>query len=273
MAGSGDASDGSVDTGLGGSAGASGDAAEAESDAAGCEAGPVGIASYGEPCCPAEARACAGHAQQAVLQCEPQQLVWIHAPSCDPGWACDTVNSLGTCKPIVAACVGQKPGALFCDGALKRTCGPDLVDAAVVAACSTPEHCELGLGQECAACLPGEHRCDHEYLETCAAEHMSFDKKAKCIDASLCDASLQACLPFACPTGGGPVMLQLPEGYCIDSTEVTRGQYQTWLQSLPSIDDQITACSWNTEYAPNEYCIASAVSFRQACVTPAPTPR
>jgi formylglycine-generating enzyme required for sulfatase activity len=87
---------------------------------------------------------------------------------------------------------------------------------------------------------------------------MSFEKKDTCIDASLCDVANQTCLPYACPTAGGPVMVQLPEGYCIDSTEVTRSQYESWLQSVPSFDDQITECSWNTDYAPEEYCWAYA---------------
>ena len=46
-------------------------------------------------------------------------------------------------------------------------------------------------------------------------------------------------------------MVALPLGYCIDSTEVTQGQYQTWLNTRPSTVDLIPACSWNTDFTPS----------------------
>ena len=45
-------------------------------------------------------------------------------------------------------------------------------------------------------------------------------------------------------------MVALPLGYCIDSTEVTQGQYQTWLNTSPSTSGQISVCSWNTSFTP-----------------------
>ncbi len=53
-------------------------------------------------------------------------------------------------------------------------------------------------------------------------------------------------------------MVALPEGYCVDSTEVTRQQYQFWLDTSPSISGQISDCTWNTSYAPDATCIAGA---------------
>ncbi|HEY5959674.1 MAG TPA: SUMF1/EgtB/PvdO family nonheme iron enzyme, partial [Polyangiaceae bacterium] len=53
-----------------------------------------------------------------------------------------------------------------------------------------------------------------------------------------------------CPATGGPVMVSLPLGYCIDSTEVTRAQYQTWLSSNPPTTGQIPDCTWNTSFTP-----------------------
>jgi formylglycine-generating enzyme required for sulfatase activity len=50
-------------------------------------------------------------------------------------------------------------------------------------------------------------------------------------------------------------MVRLPEGYCIDSTEVTRGQYQLWLDGGPSTTGQIWYCSWNTTFAPDATCL------------------
>ena len=45
-------------------------------------------------------------------------------------------------------------------------------------------------------------------------------------------------------------MVTLPEGYAIDSTEVTRCQYQAWLATTPSTSDQDAWCSWNTSFTP-----------------------
>jgi sulfatase modifying factor 1 len=58
-----------------------------------------------------------------------------------------------------------------------------------------------------------------------------------------------------CPGRGGPVMVLLPEGYCIDSTEVTRGQYEAWLATNPPPPDPSDAkCGWNTSYARDPAC-------------------
>lgn len=56
-----------------------------------------------------------------------------------------------------------------------------------------------------------------------------------------------------CPGTGGPAMVALPLGYCIDSTEVTQGQYQTWLNTTTAstVSNQISVCSWNTSFTPS----------------------
>ncbi len=57
-----------------------------------------------------------------------------------------------------------------------------------------------------------------------------------------------------CPTNlSGPTMVHVPagaKGYCIDGTEVTNKQYQTFLASKPDTAKQIAACSWNSAFAP-----------------------
>ena len=45
-------------------------------------------------------------------------------------------------------------------------------------------------------------------------------------------------------------MVQLPAGFWIDSTEVTRAQYAAWLETNPSAAEQISECAWNTDYTP-----------------------
>lgn len=47
-------------------------------------------------------------------------------------------------------------------------------------------------------------------------------------------------------------MVALPIEYCIDSTEVTQGQYQAWLNTSPSISNQISVCSWNSSFTPTQ---------------------
>jgi hypothetical protein len=49
---------------------------------------------------------------------------------------------------------------------------------------------------------------------------------------------------------GGPTMVQVPGDYFIDSTEVTRTQYQTWLNTDPSVSGQPPECSWNDDFVP-----------------------
>lgn len=45
-------------------------------------------------------------------------------------------------------------------------------------------------------------------------------------------------------------MVQLPAGFWIDSTEVTRAQYEAWLEKNPSAGAQPEECSWNTDFTP-----------------------
>jgi formylglycine-generating enzyme len=53
-----------------------------------------------------------------------------------------------------------------------------------------------------------------------------------------------------CPGSGGPAMVLLPQGYCIDSTEVTRDQYAAWLATSPSTAGQPSSCQWNNSFTP-----------------------
>jgi formylglycine-generating enzyme required for sulfatase activity len=50
-------------------------------------------------------------------------------------------------------------------------------------------------------------------------------------------------------------MVWLPEGYCIDSTEVTRSQYQAWLDMGPYTASQIADCAAST-FSPDATCMA-----------------
>lgn len=84
------------------------------------------------------------------------------------------------------------------------------------------------------------------------------------------------CIQVGCPnTAGGPVMVILPAGFCIDRTEVTQGQYRSWLETNPSTASQPSVCSWNTSFLPDAVCAtgspstcqgAACADLPQACV-------
>ncbi len=59
------------------------------------------------------------------------------------------------------------------------------------------------------------------------------------------DVSLDA-TPDSCPSGGGPTMVALP-GLCIDSTEVTVGQYKQFVTAVSQGYNPVVAqrCEWN----------------------------
>jgi formylglycine-generating enzyme required for sulfatase activity len=67
-------------------------------------------------------------------------------------------------------------------------------------------------------------------------------------------------------------MVRQSGGYCIDRTEVTRGQYEAWLVTNPTTAGQDPRCSWNKTFTPPAWCAAVACqgadcgSHPQACV-------
>ena len=52
-----------------------------------------------------------------------------------------------------------------------------------------------------------------------------------------------------CPAEGG-TMNRMPEGFCIDNTEVTRGVYFAWLETEPDISAQSAECLANDDFMP-----------------------
>lgn len=69
----------------------------------------------------------------------------------------------------------------------------------------------------------------------------------------------------ACPGSGGPAMVRLPEGYCIDSTEVTRAQYQAWIDTNPTSLGQPGSCARKTTFTPDETCMTSQYVCQSDC--------
>ena len=60
-----------------------------------------------------------------------------------------------------------------------------------------------------------------------------------------------ACPAGASDSGWGPDMVRLPESFCIDTTEVSRGQYGAWLATSPSTSGQSSACADNDDFTPS----------------------
>ncbi|MGC4069170.1 MAG: SUMF1/EgtB/PvdO family nonheme iron enzyme [Polyangiaceae bacterium] len=80
-----------------------------------------------------------------------------------------------------------------------------------------------------------------------------------------------------CPSSGGPAMVKLPDGYCIDSTEVTRAQYAAWLATVSAATvnaQDATTCGWNTSFDPasgsncdpSKRCTSNCADYAQVCV-------
>ncbi len=73
-----------------------------------------------------------------------------------------------------------------------------------------------------------------------------------------CDLGLGGVLASCEPTGGGggPQMIPVRGGYCIDSTEITFGQYLDWAMAAQMAGFQQTApCTWNDDPNPGESCL------------------
>lgn len=74
-----------------------------------------------------------------------------------------------------------------------------------------------------------------------------------------------------CAGPGGSKMRPMPAGYCIDTTETTRGQYQAWLAQTPR-PAVPTACVKNSDFAPDPSCQSAVpsgadyVNHPQGCV-------
>jgi hypothetical protein len=196
VAGSGGASGATGSGGASGATGSGGGSPDA-SDSGGGPNGPDGGNSgkLGAPCTSPGAFLCLEHAQPPRLVCDPSSMVWVSAMSCPNGELCDSTN--GACRPIVPACAGRMPGDTFCNGATRVTCGVDLVTSTLVS-CPTAEHCRLGTGPACAACVDGQVACEGMELKICASDHQSLVHKDTCTTAAPCNATAGACTATFC---------------------------------------------------------------------------
>ncbi len=182
-----------------------------------CVAGNCHCGSKGEPCC-SSGTACL-----------------------DPGTAC-TGGTCGDCGSLGKACCA---GASPCVGS--TTC--NLVSAKCEECGATGQICCAPPNQ---ACIGGAVCGVSGRCEACGKQGQSCCGGNACTDGTQCNIVPGKC---GCPGTGGPKMVAMPQGYCIDSTEVTADQYQTWLNTNPLVAGQPAYCSWNDSYTP--FCTSS----------------
>lgn len=209
---------------------------------------------------------------------------------------CEFTASLGAdrCSPSASGKVGQAGGcadaltncsAICSDttsdvkncGGCGKTCGTGLLCTASACSCPAPQKqclgacvdtqsnqnhcgdcnhpCQSGL-----ACIAGACVCPSPRTMCSDACVDTNDDKANCGACGTACAAAETCdngKCVACPGTGGPAMVGLPGGYCIDSTEVTHAQYEAWLATNPdlALQDQ-KDCAWNTSFAADASCMA-----------------
>ena len=158
------------------------------------------VGTLGAPCDKPGALACAGHAQKLQLICDGG--VWKSNGVCAGSQICDTRPgpTSGSCQDADPACAGKAPNASFCEGAVRRTCGPDLVTS-TKEACASADHCAAATGAACAKCLDGTFVCEGALLKKCTSDRTAYALADTCASNALCVATDGKCLPPACAAG------------------------------------------------------------------------
>ncbi len=95
-------------------------------------------------------------------------------------------------------------------------------------------------------CAVNARQCTSAGIPQLCSSSGTWQNDTACTPQQYC--SNGNCTP--CGGAGGPAMYAMPEGYCIDSTEVTRAQYLTWLNTNPPTSGQSSSCTWNTSFTP-----------------------
>ncbi|HKP59757.1 MAG TPA: hypothetical protein VJV78_23700 [Polyangiales bacterium] len=149
-----------------------------------------------EPCAAEGRIRCAGGGRQRE-RC--QAGYWTPSVECSEGEVCsgDGEAADASCLGVAGVCRGS-PGAIVCDGqGVMYRCGPDGVIKSS-ASCPSARHCWFGIdSMSCAACLPGEFRCQGDKLERCDAGGQSFVAAESCAAGS-CDAEGGRCRGASC---------------------------------------------------------------------------
>jgi formylglycine-generating enzyme len=179
--------------------------------------------------------ACNGNLLQ---RCNATQTGWDTLATCETAALC----SESTQRCNAPACAA---GAYQCVGASLQVCNAGRTGYSPVRNCDSNVLCDAVNGQ-CDVCVAGAYSCVNSSLYRCSTDGQSNPLVTTCMAGSTCNAQFGRC--DSCPsTGRGPAMVQL-SSFCIDSTEVTKGQYDAFVQSNPSISGQPSRCSWNMTF-------------------------
>jgi hypothetical protein len=128
---------------------------------------------------------------------------------------------------------------------------PDSDDEVCVDLESTPEHCGA-----CNAPVEPIESCRQGHAVCAETECLVGGTDIECADLATdprhCGGCGQAVGPLEGCGNGVPqaAMKELPEGFAIDVTEVTRAQYAAWLATEPSTQSQPDYCAWNDDFEP-----------------------
>jgi hypothetical protein len=201
------------------------DATEGGGEAGGSppDAGPdagswtAAIASSGAPCSQPSAKACDAHNGTQKLVCFNGQ--WAPNGSCDGETRCQTQldsPSVGSCQPVVAACLGKLPGVAVCDSSARRTCGPDLLDLEsqpcpahascqdqggdAMCRCDDPYFGDGAGGCTTPVCI--QMPCEHGGICSIDGAGRSCDCSATDYTGASCETQIDDCALNPCANGG-----------------------------------------------------------------------
>lgn len=180
--------------------------------------------------------------------------------TCESGWCGIEITPEGV--PVTGQTTGDCK-IVVCDGqgntreAMDSSDVPDDQNPCTADSCvgATPNHDWLPSGTpcnstgtcdgvgNCSNCIQGERKCkDSSTVLRCDGSWVEEP----------CTGVTNRCDHGVCVGGGTLVWVPGPGGgtFGIDSTEVTRDQYQAWLATAPSTGGQSTTCSANTDFTP-----------------------
>jgi len=139
----------------------------------------------------------------------------------------------------------------------------DFTFAILTSTCLLAIGCSSDAGRTCET---GQTQCDpggSNGVQTCNASGQ-WGSTIACNNQTCVNGACTSSSPIVCAGTGGPTMVALPTKGCIDSTEVTIGQYQAWLSATPSTSNQQIQCSWNISYTPDASCMSSMGACKDA---------
>ena len=208
---------------------------------------------------------CQGGACKGVCAPGSRQCSGSTPQTCDAqgqwqsGSACQYVCSAGMCT---GECV---PGSRDCAGSVPRTCS---AQGQWQSGSACPHGCEAGACKvdPCAGvtCTPPAPSCvNSSTLRTCSSVCENGTCQPTCTDTTCAHGCSGGTCTQPCGGSCGPLeqcyqnsycvakLVSVSGGYAMDATEVTRGQYQAWLDTSPSTSGQPTYCSWKTSHTPS----------------------